>query len=968
MKRGKASLIVSFFVVAGGFCAILSVLPENARAVTLFVGGGGPGNYTTIQGAVDDANPGDTVFVYNGTYNEFVRIRTPISLVGENKDTTIIGGNYDWGGIEVQTDWVNVTGFTLTKNDDFAPAMSLMNVENCSITNNTISYYLVGISLYQSHNNTIINNSVISNNESGITIHQSNDNVIAGNTISWNFYDGISLIRSYNNTLTGNVMIGNGLYMYGQDVEHWSSHTIDASNTVSGKPVRYLKNAVGGTVPADAGHVILANCTGVVVENQNIDNSTTGMEIAFSSKNYIANNTVASNILWGIWFVQSHENYVFNNTVVLNGDGFELDDSNNNMFVDNNASFNNWDGFYLEIANDNTLTGNTASFNNGTGIASARSVRNKLTENQMVENGVTLSGDSLEYWNTHIIDTSNTVNSKPLYYWKNVTGGTVPSGAGQVILANCSGVVIENQNVSNGNTGITAGFSSNIQIANNTANLSKGSGIHLYRSNRSNIYTNTAYSNSRGVFLYFSENNIVVDNRVSDNSYGVYLSYSDGNAILNNSLNGNSRDGIRLSSWNQNNTITGNFLASNEENGIHFYSTGNSDNLIANNTVRSNKLNGILLNHSKRTIISNNTVIWNHEYGAYLWDCHENVVVNNTFDNNEIGISLSHSALNTIYHNIFGDSTTHAFDSGINFWNTSYPWGGNFWAYYIVADIYSGPDQDQTGSDGIGDVPYDIPGGLNKDWYPLVVPAFPSSPSEPRNLEATPGNGEVTLAWDQPSENGGRSITNYTIYRGDASGEEAFLVQIGKVLTHTDTGLTNGQTYYYEVTATNMLGEGLRSNEANATPENQPPTCNVTDPINGAAISGTITVNGTASDIDGTVEKVEIRIDSTSWIEVTGTTSWSYEWNTTTVSNGDHTVHVRSYDGEDYSIEVSISVVVDNPVPPPPIEPEEDWLWLAVVAAVVSLAIVLSVLYFLLRRRQRPEGVEPPETTEHSSD
>ena len=60
---------------------------------TLYVGGSGPNNYSSIQSAVNDANPGDTVFVYNGTYYETVYIdKNDITLLGEDKNITIIDG------------------------------------------------------------------------------------------------------------------------------------------------------------------------------------------------------------------------------------------------------------------------------------------------------------------------------------------------------------------------------------------------------------------------------------------------------------------------------------------------------------------------------------------------------------------------------------------------------------------------------------------------------------------------------------------------------------------------------------------------------------------------------------------------------------------------------------------------------------------------------------------------------------
>ena len=78
-----------------------------------------------------------------------------------------------------------------------------------------------------------------------------------------------------------------------------------------------------------------------------------------------------------------------------------------------------------------------------------------------MEDGIFIWGDMLEHWNTHIIDTTNTVNGKPVHYWKNQNGGTIPPGAGQIVLANSTNVVIENQNVSDCSIGIELGFSSN---------------------------------------------------------------------------------------------------------------------------------------------------------------------------------------------------------------------------------------------------------------------------------------------------------------------------------------------------------------------------------------------------------------------------------------------------------------------------------------------------------------------------
>jgi len=95
-------------------------------------------------------------------------------------------------------------------------------------------------------------------------------------------------------------------------------------------------------------------------------------------------------------------------------------------------------------------------------------------------------------------------------------------------------------------------------------------------------------------------------------------------------------------------------------------------------------------------------------------------------------------------------------------------------------------------------------------------------------------------------------------------------------------------------------------------PKNVPPTVAINSPRNGEKVSGTVTVQGTASDPDGVVQKVELKINSGDWVTASGTTSWTYFWDTTTVSEGNHTIYARSYDGEDYSTIVSVTVTVSQ--------------------------------------------------------
>src|SRR5439155_1623092 len=95
-------------------------------------------------------------------------------------------------------------------------------------------------------------------------------------------------------------------------------------------------------------------------------------------------------------------------------------------------------------------------------------------------------------------------------------------------------------------------------------------------------------------------------------------------------------------------------------------------------------------------------------------------------------------------------------------------------------------------------------------------------PSAPRSLSAVPGDGLIGLTWLAPSSDGGSPITTYTFYRGTNSGNQSYSVQVGTVTSYTDTALSNGQRYYYVVTAVNALGESPPSSEVSAKPATVP--------------------------------------------------------------------------------------------------------------------------------------------------
>ena len=109
---------------------------------------------------------------------------------------------------------------------------------------------------------------------------------------------------------------------------------------------------------------------------------------------------------------------------------------------------------------------------------------------------------------------------------------------------------------------------------------------------------------------------------------------------------------------------------------------------------------------------------------------------------------------------------------------------------------------------------FPAPGGV---FHGLIMGAVISvAPGAPTNLSASPGNTSVTLTWTAPASDGGSPITGYKLYRSTTSGGTYSLIASPSVLTYTDTGLTNGQTYWYKVSAVNAIGVGTNCSAISA--------------------------------------------------------------------------------------------------------------------------------------------------------
>jgi len=472
-----------------------------------------------------------------------------------------------------------------------------------------------------------------------------------------------------------------------------------------------------------------------------------GLHLYNVQNGHLTDNQGFANPRYGIYLDQSNYISLIENKALNNGiHGIGLTLSDYCTLKENSASNNSWSGISLVESSYNIINNNTANWNYMQGIVSSsssdfniignntlnsnvragiylfRSHGLSIHNNSMVNNGIILYGYSLDEWNTHNIDNLNNVNGKPVIYWKNITGGTIPSGAGQVLLANCTNVIVMNQTIYNASGAIGVGFSHYTNINNNTAQSNFYYGAYLVESGNNTISHNNFSSSNDGFDLMRSDYNTIHNNTATVcNWAGIHLEDSIGNVIINNSAIQGNNHGIYLHQSSKLNTLQNNLISYNGDDGIYLY--GNTDdNNIAKNQVISNYC-GLHVRSADNNNITNNIFNQNTNYGILLDSSIDNSIKLNNVSANDRGIYLYSSSDNRIFHNNFGGNADQAFDNtGTNFWDNGYPSGGNYWSDYNGTDIYSGPGQNQTGSDGIGDTPYDsIQGGSGaQDNYPLM--------------------------------------------------------------------------------------------------------------------------------------------------------------------------------------------------------------------------------------------------------
>jgi parallel beta-helix repeat protein len=195
-----------------------SKIKTNGTGETIYVDDDGGKDYTKIQDAIDSASNGDTVYVYSGTYYENIMITKSINLEGENRQNTIIDGDFEDTVVDVQSNYVTISKFTIKnakhKNWELngIHLASFCEIKSCDFYQNPWA-----IKMYNDCNNKITDCNMKNNRYGGILLSYSDNNFIS-NCESSDSDWGIYLMNNCVNNEISNCKIYNcdnvGLHFY----------------------------------------------------------------------------------------------------------------------------------------------------------------------------------------------------------------------------------------------------------------------------------------------------------------------------------------------------------------------------------------------------------------------------------------------------------------------------------------------------------------------------------------------------------------------------------------------------------------------------------------------------------------------------------------------------------------------------------------------------------------------------------
>lgn len=584
-------------------------------------------NYSTIQSAVDAACPGDTVIVESGTYHENIAITTPITLRGIDTGDgfPVIDACGNGTALSVTADGVTIEGFSLTGGGEkYTDAGLYVKADNTSLINLSVRQNAdIGINVDDSENTTITGCSADENGSCGIIIYLSPGSTLNDCSAYSNEWGGIGIAESPGSTLnncSANDNGGRGIQIEDYWIEDYTSVFEAGTDTV---PLPHDSNDIQPLMGVD---------------DTDMDDETLFREFS-RIPSYDRREEMQEMSISGEGNIPAASGYTGVNLTGCRADRNDecgiLIWSCRSVVLDDCRFTGNREGLFLSSVENCCLTNNSM-------------------EGNRFNFGI-YGSNECNY--IHSIDTSNTVNGKPIYYLLNATGN--PEGdfadAGTIYAVNCTGLNIHDLTLS-GNS----------------------FGIYFWNTASSTIRDVTTQGNQNGIRLEKSSNISIINCRpaTENECSGIELWNSERCVLTGNAMEGNSpsfavigqEDAEYLHSIDTSNTINGRpiyYLVNTTANPEgDFADAGtiyavNCTGLDIHDLTLSNEYAGVLIRDCSGLDIHDLTLTENcyaldirtstnitldtitateNGHAIYMKDCFESTIQNINATNNEFGI------------------------------------------------------------------------------------------------------------------------------------------------------------------------------------------------------------------------------------------------------------------------------------------------------------------------------------------
>ena len=285
-----------------------------------------------------------------------------------------------------------------------------------------------------------------------------------------------------------------------------------------------------------------------------------GFDLTSRSNVTITNCTIAS-FLIGVHVYFSSDVFLLNNHIKSNVNGLQIINSNGSYVLDNSFTHNGGDAVWLDWSTRNNISGNFVTDNHAGVMIIASSVIMKNNSISRNNYNFGVDGEKLSHFIIDV-DTSNTVNNKPIYYWVNKQDMEVPFDAGYVAVINSTNITVKNLTLANNYDGVLSCFNSNLTIQ-NVSLFYNNYGIISWKSSNSSITGCDTEAGYCGIWLQDSSNSSITRSRIINNRYGIKLIRSSDNRIYHNNFLNNVKqadtDAESISAWDDGYPSGGNY-------------------------------------------------------------------------------------------------------------------------------------------------------------------------------------------------------------------------------------------------------------------------------------------------------------------------------------------------------------------------------------------------------------------------